>query len=859
MPRARGFATREPRARADAVRGAGGAPDRGGGSAQAACERSIPSIGRGKPQQGVSIVWNSKQVQLGAVWGAAFALASVFALTACDDNDACDDGGADCPDASQSMDGGMDAAKPPMSEDGGQENAGSDAGTDAGPLPVACLSCDDGAFCNGIERCMAADDDDDAGDGWCLPALAPPCSAVACDEEHDRCDCDLDGDGVRDGHCGGDDEDDDGDGEARGTDCDDRDPRRRHGYVEVCDLEGLDEDCDLDTAYGPEGADLSPDRDRDHDKHPNALCINKDEAGNVTSRGDDCDDRNPEVHPGGDIQEVCDGIDNDCDGVVDMVRRIGDAGDEYVDLMKHYCFDEDGDGYASGDLSKSVMSCGQLASFVLCQADEALEDCDDDPAAGGRTVYPGRIEECDGLDNNCDGEIDNRPKGGLLPGEMISARPTVECIEGGLQITACVSGTEWCDKTTIANGCETDTTRLTRCGGCDTTDCHFACGQNGCDELSDIAMGADFACGVTHAGRVACWGRGTQGRLGDDLNRSATIPVPVFGLHDGKAVSVGVDHACAIVGEARSLYCWGSNTSRRLGNRDADAFSTVPIPVIDRGSTTALTGIVQVAAGVRHSCAVGSDGQVRCWGATDGGRLGQYLSDPGDSLPVTVLGPLVGMEPFAFASPIADVAQVVVGDDHSCARTHTGEVHCWGSNGAGQLGEDPTGLNGRDHAEPVPGLPAIAELAAGGFHTCARTTTGRVFCWGDNTYHQLGRDDGATAYVPTEVAGLPDVAGLTAGVATTCAWTADGEGYCWGSNEHRVFGAETPSQSTQPVLLPVTGVARIALKLAICVVNDADIVQCWGNNEFGQLGRGTTSLEPLSVPDFLTPLTGSRR
>lgn len=98
---------------------------------------------------------------------------------------------------------------------------------------------------------------------------------------------------------------------------------------------------------------------------------------------DDCDDTDTGIYP--DADELCDGLDNDCDAATD---------EEAVDQRTYY-FDNDNDGY--GDNEVWVVSCNLPDGYVIFG-----DDCDDDEP----NLSPGVTEACDGIDNNCDGTID---------------------------------------------------------------------------------------------------------------------------------------------------------------------------------------------------------------------------------------------------------------------------------------------------------------------------------------------------------------------------------------------------------------------------------------------------------------------
>jgi hypothetical protein len=243
--------------------------------------------------------------------------------------------------------------------DGGSDLGTTDAGDAAVEACTADTQCDDGRFCNGIERCMPGPGADARG---CRPDTMPACAAPdECDEAENRCTTpcpDADGDGVTNVGCGG-------------TDCDDADAQRFPGNTEICDAAGHDEDCDA-TTFG--------DRDADGDGVFSDACCNTG-AGGVLSCGSDCLDQAWDVRPG--ATEACDGLDNDCDGMTDEMLQV----DLYVDA----------DGDLHGDGTRPQRACPGTAGLSAVG-----DDCDDSVSS----VHPGQLEACNTRDDDCDGELD---------------------------------------------------------------------------------------------------------------------------------------------------------------------------------------------------------------------------------------------------------------------------------------------------------------------------------------------------------------------------------------------------------------------------------------------------------------------
>lgn len=187
-------------------------------------------------------------------------------------------------------------------------------------------------------------------------------------------------------------------------------------------------------------------------------------------------------------------------------------------------------------------------------------------------------------------------------------------------------------------------------------------------KVNTVATGERHTCVLTDAGGVKCWGNNDSSQLGDATRKDRMTPVDVVGLASGvKAIAVGARHTC-ILTEAGGVKCWGNNHDGQLGNGIAQD-QTVPVDVA--GLTN---GVAAIAARWRDTCALTTSGGVKCWGNNHDGRLGDGTRRD-QNTPVDVVGLM------------KDVKAITVGWRHTCALTTNGGVKCWGSNHDGQLGD----------------------------------------------------------------------------------------------------------------------------------------------------------------------------
>lgn len=291
----------------------------------------------------------------------------------------------------------------------------------------------------------------------------------------------------------------------------------------------------------------------------------------------------------------------------------------------------------------------------------------------------------------------------------------------------------------------------------------------------------------TLTNRIVGTGDNSFGQLGGGPGPTRisfeTLPIGRPRMWNG--VSLGVQHACATI-EGGGARCWGANPNGEIGDGTTDDASL--------GTYVEQLGarLLQAAASFLYSCGLERSGLMFCWGYNGFGALGDGTFTS-SSTPRRVLGRHRGVQ------------QLAAGDTHVCALDSAGSAWCWGDNGAGQMGLGTIG-GIRTWPSMVEGLPPVSltGLAAGGAHSCALTEAGAVYCWGNNSFGQLGNGTTTTSATPSMVQGLPSAAvdatiGLTAGYDFSCALTASGAAYCWGDNAHGQLGNGSTVASPLPV------------------------------------------------------------
>lgn len=344
-----------------------------------------------------------------------------------------------------------------------------------------------------------------------------------------------------------------------------------------------------------------------------------------------------------------------------------------------------------------------------------------------------------------------------------------------------------------------------------------------------VAAGDCFTVALASDGSVWTWGRSpeAEGKL--------LAPKPIPQLPRAKAIAAGKDHILALSYDGR-VFSWGKNLSGQLGTGDLLATS-FPKPVVDVYGVP-ITGVVAISAGLEHSLALSRQGTVLSWGANNLGQLGSGalpLRNYAGAIPSLLasgiaaganhslalvqgrafgwgsnangaLGVLVAssvINPVALDESLPTANYLSAGGDFTFLKTTQGYVLGWGRNESGQIGIGTLSssvpyLRVVGLSTPTSGL--VASLAPQGF-ALARSQSGQLQAWGNNSSGQLGMGNVTPTALPTSIPGLPPISGISAGFSHAVALTADGEIYAWGSNSHGQLGDGSMVNSSAPTRL----------------------------------------------------------
>ncbi len=406
------------------------------------------------------------------------------------------------------------------------------------------------------------------------------------------------------------------------------------------------------------------------------------------------------------------------------------------------------------------------------------------------------------------------------------------------------------------------------------------------------------ACMIGSDNLAYCWGFNVQGALGNNSTTQNLVPVKVLTQSDpgGSSSAIpagetflqirgGTQHTCAL-GSSGTMYCWGANGSGQVGNsKTTDSLVVAPVywqwPTIDNLPCESF----QIVSATLINCVTTAHipGKVDVsvvaipYNITLNLPLAYEYTDP---MTVTAVSPtrstIAGGVPVTitgtnFAPRIADMDQIAAGPYHTCG-VYQGKAYCWGSNSAGQLGNSSIAVGATTNV-PVPVATnvmtgSVTSIVAGYSSTCA-LSAGKVYCWGNNTFGQVGDNTGGpasvnrTTPVAVSITNMPGtVTKISGGSQTYCAMSGT-RPYCWGHNSFGEVGTGSATAATTGILLPTAVTTAVLAGTVTDIASGwrhtcaivSGLVRCWGENLQSELGNNSlvNSLTSVPVPSTVMP------
>lgn len=429
------------------------------------------------------------------------------------------------------------------------------------------------------------------------------------------------------------------------------------------------------------------------------------------------------------------------------------------------------------------------------------------------------------------------------------------------EVKFCVSGAwkyPFCNSVPVTNGACSTAGMITWNG---TSGYHEFC--NGTNWIQMVDCGGGGGGGGT--GNGFCWGSDSQGQIGNGAttgNQASPVAVTLpSGVSSWTAISnsgsgSSNDAACAIA-DTGNAYCWGVDGSGQLGNGATTGNQEDPSQVTLPSGVTSWSAI---SVGNAFACGIANTGNAYCWGSDSAGQLGNGATTGNQTSPSLVTNP----------SGVTSWFAISAGYTHACGIGNNGYAYCWGADTFGELGND-TGVTS-DQTSPYlvnnpSGVTSWTVIAAGSYQTCGIGNNNQAYCWGDDTYGQLGNGAGVTGnqaapYLVTNPSGVTGWTKISSGYALTCGVGDNNNAYCWGQDGSGQLGngATTGTQHSPSLVVNPSGVtswtAISAGNQASCGIGNNGNAYCWGADTNGVLGNGSSPSSSQTSPYLVTNPSG---
>ncbi len=374
---------------------------------------------------------------------------------------------------------------------------------------------------------------------------------------------------------------------------------------------------------------------------------------------------------------------------------------------------------------------------------------------------------------------------------------------------------------------------------------------NGTTTWMSISAGYSHTCAITTNNQAYCWGYNGYGQLGDNTQDDSSKPVAVSGNFQWRQIVVAYRYTCGIT-TAGTAYCWGDNSLYQLGDNTPISRS-VPTPV---KSTIVWT---KLAAGYQHVCGIASTGLGYCWGVNARGQLGDNTI-VNKKVPVAVSG-------------YNKWTTISTGDSHTCGVTDSYAAYCWGWNDFGQIGDGVTGTMIAPQTNKlvptlVTGSKLWTSITASNYNTCGTDAAYMGYCWGRQSYiaYSVGNAFGNCYYTnstastcvstPSLLSKTSPWKSIVVHIDTAFGFLTNNTLYQWGECPTNGCALIGNPNSTSTPYVPYLSYGQVFSSLSpgkdySCGITTARTAYCWGQNDYGQLGDGTTTerYREVLVPD----------
>ncbi|MBU1220414.1 hypothetical protein KKF34_06280 [Myxococcota bacterium] len=497
----------------------------------------------------------------------------------------------------------------------------------------------------------------------------------------------------------------------------------------------------------------------------------------------------------------------------------------------------------NGEDCESLGYYGGTLTCSNCQYN--LTDCALYGICGDGLVQSDEGEICDGTDFDGATCISLGYYGGTLSCDTNCSTILTSCEQAGRCGDSIIQSThsETCDTDNIGTETCQNLGYWTGTPGCN--ECQLV--PQECNGFVAISSGNQSTFAIDKSGQGWAFGNNNNGKLGNGTETASGVPVMIdmpIGV-TFTSISGGEQHACAIDQNSK-LWCWGYNNWGNLGNHSyANALS--PAEVYWASTSP---DFVKVSAGGRSTCAVDTTGQAYCWGNSDYGQLGDGMFSSSDEpVLVTQTGGLL-------------FADVSVGQNFACGISTSGNVYCWGRGAKNILGADSGGeTSGIPYEVPIPSGVSFISIESGFYHACAISTMGQLYCWGSGLNGKLGQGDEVPLSSPTlvniSVSTGETIISVQCANSHTCAVTSTGKVWCWGDANKYKLGTGDQVDSFVPVqVIMPTGITFSTIATNYnhgCALDQYSNMWCWGENQYGQCGTGVISGNNVSLETIVEP------